>query len=396
MPRETATRRRPSLNNAEKRLDHSYDHRGELGKYGNVYNTDVVLWKTGQAEHEFCIFPYKVDKAKAKDSPFRRNTIFNAPFDTDEIERDDCWDHKLTVLIHGNIGVNQDAVLCPRTIKEPCPICEEKERLLKDGYDNNSDEVRACSPSKRAIYNVFVFDSKKEMEKGVQVWEAPHASIEDVLSEQYKNKRTGEKKLYTVPEENWNVWFEKKGTGLNTEYRAIEILERREEDKFNQKDLDALYDMSYPLEDIIEVKPFNEILEMMGARRGTSANRASGDDVPFDASDSRGQDSSTESRFRGGRAVRTDTVRTEPAKGSSDFEMPPEFADCFGISNQEITRCDEECPQEVWDACLKEKTRRLEESPSKGVDRSAGRGQIERGPKDEEPTTTRRRPPSRR
>jgi len=357
-------RKRPKVKYAERKLQHSYGHRGDTGKYGNIYNVnDVSVWKPDAGEHELCIIPYQV--TDPKDSLYRtKNPDLNPPFTEEEIKEDNCWDHKLTVLIHTNIGVNQDAVVCPRTFREACPICEERDRLIK--ADAEDREIGALSPMKRAVYNIFCFDSQKEMEKGVQIWEAPHQSIEDTLSELYRDKRTGELRVYTVPEEGWNVFFERKGTGLNTEYRQVSIVERRKEDEFTEKELDELYEQAYNLEEIIEVKSYDELYKMFHGSFAMNEEDNEEEEKPSRFSRFRGRRAATEEEDEA--AVEEEKEERPRGRGQSrrkkeeedELIIPEKYEECFGIQNQELEECDD-CPQEVWEACLEKCEERVKE-----------------------------------
>jgi len=336
-------RSRPKIEEMDEQVQHSFDHRGEMGKYGNVYKEDVSSWRPKEGDHELCIIPFLVEK----NSIFRtKNPDFNKAFTDKKLKEGQAFSHKLTVLLHYSIGVNKDSVLCPRTFKETCPICEERDRLISESDDSKEmqERISALNPSKRAIYNVFVFDSDEEMKKGVQIWEAPHSSIEDVLSELYINRRTGEKKFFTIPEESWNVLFERKGKGLNTEYRQIEILERRKEDEFSEKEMDDLYNQAYVLDDLIEVKTYDELKELFKGHK----EEKPGEELEKEERPGR------EGRFRGRaeeeKPKEEKLVEKEPDDVLGD--IPEEYKDCFGVRNNEMAKC-EDCPKKIWEECFK-------------------------------------------
>ena len=47
-------------------------------------------------------------------------------------------------------------VLClNRTFNKPCPVCEERQKMLDDGKKWDDDSVKALKPVRRAIYNVI-------------------------------------------------------------------------------------------------------------------------------------------------------------------------------------------------------------------------------------------------
>lgn len=341
-----ARRDKPSVEDMDDNIQHSYDHRGDTGKYANIYKEEIVLWRPDVGEHEFCIIPFLCKE----NSVFRKkNPDFNRPFDDEKIQNQAAWTHKLTVLIHSNVGVNKDAVMCLRTLKEECPICEERDKLFelidqetdKDKAEKLQERADRLGPAKKALYNVLIFDSSKEMKKGVQIWEAPHASMEDVLSELYTNKRTGEKKYFTIPEQGWNVCFERKGKGLSTEYRGVVIEKRRVEDELSDSDLSELYSMVYNLDEIVEIRDYQTIRTM---QRGM-------EEALTETSEEK---SEQESRFRGReRKEETDSSREKVPEEESEVgvKVPEKYAECFGVMNNQRAEC-EDCPKNLWEACL--------------------------------------------
>ena len=252
-------RRRPNRERVRESAQHSYDHRGETGLYGSIYKEDVPEWVPSNDEHEVVLIPYEIQGGK--NSLFRNK--WNKPFNKQDLKDGELWDYKLTILVHGNVGPNKDNVLCLGTFDQPCPRCEEvatlyeKKTRLED-QDKSTKEIEkligGLAKRKRALYNIVCLDSKKERKKGIQLWQAPHASIEDALTEKARNKKTGEIIPYGFPEEGFNIYFEKEGSGLGTKYTAVDLVESDVEDD----ELDDWYEEAYDLEDIIEVLSYDE------------------------------------------------------------------------------------------------------------------------------------------
>lgn len=80
-------------------------------------------------------------------------------------------------------GVTTEAVVCPSTIKQPCPICEYRAQLLKEGADWRDDSVRALKPSLRNLYFVVPRGHKK-FEQVVHVWDISQFAFQDKLNEE--------------------------------------------------------------------------------------------------------------------------------------------------------------------------------------------------------------------
>lgn len=365
-------RSRPKIDDMEGHLQHSYDHRGDTGRFGTIYTKEVERWrKISEDTHEFCIVPYLC----RENSVFRTaNPDFNKPFDDDKLKGDDgAWAHKLTVLLHYSVGVNKDTVVCPRTWKADCPICEER-NVLFDLIDRETDKDRAgvlqkqaddLGTTKRALYNVFIFSSEKEMKKGVQVWEAPHESIEDVLSDLYADERTGEKRYYTIPEEGWNVSFERSGKGKEgTKYRNVKIVKRLDKDEFSEKELVELYGMAYNLDEIVDRKSYDELKEMVkGHASGGEEEREERSDRFRGGREEGDRDEETPDRFRGRKKEKEKEEPSgdaERASGRNEApDVPKKYEECFGVMNGKRAEC-EDCPKDIWKDCYAEGEKRKE------------------------------------
>lgn len=375
-------RERPKVQDMDDGVDHSYDHRGQTGNYGNIYKGDVEIWNPSEDEHEVAIFSYLV----TENSMFREdNPDFNLPFSEDKLKAG-AFSHKLTILLHWGIGVNKDAVLCPRTLKRPCPICEERDKLVeKDEGDDKAlaKRIMDLNPAKRALYNILCFDSNKEMKKGIQIWEAPHKSIEDILSEKFKDRRTGEKRYFMIPEEGWNVFFEKTGKRLNTEYRQVDIVARKKEDVLTDKDLDDLYLMVYNFEEIVVPKSYEEIDKMftgVAARGGKDDEKPEGEEEQsrFRGRDRESEERESESR-RGREPEKEEKPSEEDLKDPNSPEVPEKYQSCFGVQGNQLDKC-EDCPKKLWQSCVKkmeEEKKKLRENASDRGGRSGGRRSLD-------------------
>ncbi len=359
-------RRTPKAKDRKERLQHSRDHAGQMGKYAKIYTEDVPLWTPSSDDHEVAIIPYLVKE----NTSFRKNPDLNMPFSGEELENGRSYDHKLTALIHYGIGVNEDHVLCLRTVGKPCPICEDAERLKRDDPDDK-DGISDRTPAKRALYNIVVFDSEKEFGKGIQVWESPHKSIEDVLAEDEsvkKSRETGEveEKDYGWPEEGWNVCFTRKGKGKNdTEYKSIKIEKRTSKQEFTRDELDELFAGAYNFEDIIEVKSYDEIYEMHhGTAPGESPfsgdDKERGEDTDGDGKEDTRDTQESTSRFRG-EDKDTEPEEEEKPRGTrkpkSEDKCPVKDG-TFGESCNTLSECDD-CVDDTFDACYKAKQKNL-------------------------------------
>jgi len=360
-------RGRPDMSGMQRRAQHSYEHREDSGKFASVFTEDPPFWECTKGEHELAIIPFFVDCDK--NGPLRfPDSPLNAPFSDEELSSGSTWDYKLALWVHYDVGINSDAVVCLASVNKKCPICEERKRLMdEEGLDYTDEQVRALSRTKRVYYNVICFDSDKEFEKGIQVWDAPFKSIEGVLSKiaTKRDRRTGEfaGKPYYQPDEGWNVFFERIGKGLNTEYDNIEVLQRRKEDEISDEEFDEYYNSSYDLEGLVRIRSYDEIYEMLhGASAAADvAEDEEEDDAPWDADDT-GLDVGRRGLRGRGRRARSrhdeddadtdddnDTPTADTGRARSGRGKRPA---CFGVDNNLLDEC-EDCPEELYDECFR-------------------------------------------
>lgn len=155
-PKSSKGRRRPNLEALGGSLKHGRQHKGEMGRFNDCFIETVTKWKVSEGTHDIMIPSFHIDNPE--ESPFRfKGNKLNMYWKESILDANDAWDYRLTILLHTNMGVNKDAIICLRTIGEKCPICE-----LRAKYDEKSQEYKALAPTRRTLYNIVVLDSDTE------------------------------------------------------------------------------------------------------------------------------------------------------------------------------------------------------------------------------------------
>ncbi len=91
------------------------------------------------------------------------------------------WDYLLDVWVHKNIGPNKETILCPRsTYGKACPICDERQKLLDAGRE---EEAKALRAKRRCVYNVQIIDRNGPAEKPM-IFEVSHINFNKELIEE--------------------------------------------------------------------------------------------------------------------------------------------------------------------------------------------------------------------
>lgn len=180
--------------------------------------------------------------------------------------------------------VGGKAFLDPRTFDPSAtnPAFEEYKKLKL----TDPEEAKKLSGTKRTL--MFILDLNNGDDKAeLKLWLAPPSLIDDIIRVA-KNKRTGELIALEDPDDGRPVFFERTGTGRNTEYKGVAI----DQEKLPLDD--SLLDKMPYFEDIL-VKP--DITDMEIAIRDELSKGE--------------EDEEEEGRFRRGRRKKEDQEEEE-------------------------------------------------------------------------------------
>ena len=200
-----------------------------------------VFTPTPGERHKFDILPYRVTD---KTHPDRND-------EKDVAMVGDLW-YKRPFKVHKNIGVSQDAVVCPTSFGKPCPICEYRAKRTKEGADK--DELDTMKPSLRNLYCVIPIGEKK-MEEVPHIWDMSQYLFQELLNEELDEN--DENAIFPDLEEGLTlkVRFDSKTFGKSKPYAEasrIDFLER-----------DSAYD-----ESILENIPnLDEVLNLLSYKQ---------------------------------------------------------------------------------------------------------------------------------
>lgn len=73
-----------------------------------------------------------------------------------------------TFHVHRNVGPNQSTYVCPAlTANKPCPICEEKARIMKN--DPSDEEFKAAKELNPKMWQLVQLRDRNDTDKGIQI-----------------------------------------------------------------------------------------------------------------------------------------------------------------------------------------------------------------------------------
>jgi len=105
-----------------------------------------------------------------------------------------------TYWTHRSVGANGDTLTCPRlTVKERCPICEHRLRLMKNADEDDEELVKELSPKQRQLFQVI---NLKDPDKGIQLWDISFHLFGKMLDARLRNSEE---------DEGWENFFHLEG-----------------------------------------------------------------------------------------------------------------------------------------------------------------------------------------
>jgi hypothetical protein len=218
------------------------------GRYDSFLTDEVSWFKPKSGENVIRLLPW----LNAADKDFKA--------------LDKKWGNHwgIDIIVHNNVGPDNGAYLCLDKMNgEPCPICDA---WRTDGID-------AIKPGDRVLCRLI---DRNEEKSGPQVWSMPLGVSKDISAVSI-DKKGGGLLLIDDWEEGYDVFFDKEGEKLRTQYKRISLdreasrlagSEAQEEDW-----LDQVFDK--PLPDLLKFYPAEYLDKVLSGQK-----EAGGEDEP--------------------------------------------------------------------------------------------------------------------
>jgi hypothetical protein len=164
------------------------------------------------------------------------------------------------IYVHYGIGPDNGQYLCLAKMKNSmCPICEERHRAESEKL---TDYAKELNPVKRVL--IWLIDRDQE-DDGPKIWAMPWTIDRDIskLSVEEKGAQAGSFLPIDDPDEGYDVEFERKGKGIQTEFIGLRIA-RRASSLGNQTWLD--YVVEHPLPSCLNFQEYEYIQNVFNAK----------------------------------------------------------------------------------------------------------------------------------
>lgn len=292
-------------------------------------------------------------------------TIDNHPVG---VKKGELW-YERTYFVHRDVGVDNRARICLlKTFKKPCPICEYREELVKQGKER--ELIKALLPKERQLFNVIDLD---DVDKGVQLWDVSYHLFGKQLE---KEIREGKEEYAGFAELRGgftlNVRFEArtlptKDGGKPTPFMDADRIDFLEREDYSDGILDRVLNLDtllveptykqlqaefLQLDAIDEDIPDVEITEEIGEKPNRFRLPVRKSEEELEESEESEEpeelEESDEQVFRGLSKASSD-VRGKAKMATNSRQECPGGGE-FGKDCDTLEACND-CPEAVWEAC---------------------------------------------
>ncbi len=363
-------------------------------KFRGKVNRNVATQQQASSSYGYLLLPKGVNMFKPE--PGGRCQLDIMPYiisDKKHMDRneeyEDClvgdpW-YKKPFLVHKNIGPDEDSVVCPKMFGKPCPICEHRSQLSKEG-ETDKDTLRELKAKDRVLYAVIPLSGKdpdgKSYDEKVHIMDMSWWLFQDLLNDELEENEDNEVFPDLEEGKTLKIRWDSKKMGKGPAYAEVSRIDFEERDEeydesvmddipdldqvlkvLSYKELEALFFDNDPDEDEdAETEDFEDVEEEEEEKpkRKKKTTRKTKPEPEDDDEDDDEEEKPKRKASRKKKTVVEDEEdeedekpkRKKPAskKGSGKNKCP--HGHTYGVDSDEKKECDD-C--DLWDDCLDEK-----------------------------------------
>lgn len=242
---------------------------------------------------------------------------------------------------HHKVGPNEEHVVCPKSIGKPCPICEYRNQLFED--DAGRELTDPLRPQKRELYNVHILNHEEYEPDTPYLMDVSFSNFGAVLTEEIDASDDEEAEIFFELDigVTLKVRFKQDSFGQFSYYKAskIDFKEKRENGAYDDSELDNIY----PLDDILVIKDYDEIYEILHGESGSS--NKDDDKAEDDAPD------------RSKRSAPKAEKKDDDESGDDEEAKEDSHEECQYFGECEKHDVCQDCDSDLWEKCS-DQTRR--------------------------------------
>lgn len=315
------------------------------GGYGYLnLPKDLSLFKEKVGRLKLDIIPYIVSNDSHPDAN---------PDIPDSAHKGNPW-YKRPIWVHHRIGVENESVICLKSVGKKCPICEQRDKQFREGMDRDDVTPKA---QLRNLYVVIPI-GHKDYEEEMHIWEISNGNFQKELDDELEE--SPEYGVFPDPEEGLtlNIRFSEESFDKNKFAEASRIDFKERDESYDE----GIMEEAPNLDEIFTVLSYKELEMKFFELDEEDIDKDEKEGEPEPASKhpfrkrkkivkEKEEEVDEEESQIGSEAeveVEEDKPPKRKRKAQSEEECPKGYA--FGKDWDEYAECDD-C--EVFDACGK-------------------------------------------
>ena len=159
----------------------------------------------------------------------------------------------LDLWLHYSVGPQKGTIICLwKMAGQACPVCEAHARAEASGRPDANE----LKPTRRVV--VWMIDRNFEKEKGevkAFLWDMPATKVDTEIAIICKDRETGQLFYIDDPEHGYDVFFNKEGEKLQTDYKGFTL--SRRESSVDQRYID--YIVANPIPNTLQWRTYEEV-----------------------------------------------------------------------------------------------------------------------------------------
>jgi len=154
---------------------------------------------------------------------------------------------------HAKIGPNNLTVVCPATVGDKCPICEEIVKLKQD-YEANKETIKAIKRKNRGLYNIYDENNKLSvLDMSTFCFEQPLRKELDGGKEEYQDFQ------FLDDGKSLRVRFEEVDNGGGFTFMKVDRVDFEDREDIDEAILKDIAN----LDECLEIKSYKELKELL-------------------------------------------------------------------------------------------------------------------------------------
>ena len=273
--------------------------------------------------------------------------------------------YKRPFMVHRNVGIDNNMVVCPTSIKQRCPICDYRAQRQKEGAEK--EELDSMKRSSRDLYAV-VPKGHKKYEEEPHVMDMSHFLFQKVLAEELDDPKNEKYEVFFDLESGFTlrIRFTSTTIGKGQAFAETSRIDFEERDtQYSEALLDEVPNLDKMLIILSPGELKKKFFEEEGDDEDSSTEEGKSTEEPE-------QDAERKPRWGQGSKQSTKESEEEEADASGESERKKTFRKHAPESDGAPTD-DEKCPHKhtfggkdadthkecdackLWDACMEAK-----------------------------------------